>query len=120
MKENRWQDIYSHLKKEGFEVYAPAQKIGECKSKYIVLKYSGATKIVGLSSKRDLYTIMCYVPENEYSSLNTFIDEVEESMFKLKPMIEQYSQPLSSYFDDTLKAHMVSWDYANARVIRKL
>ena len=30
--ESRWQDIYLHLKKVGFDVYSPGIKTGECKS----------------------------------------------------------------------------------------
>ena len=38
MSENRWQDIFLHLKKEGFDVYSPGIKLGECESEYLVVK----------------------------------------------------------------------------------
>ena len=45
MAESRWQDIFLHLKNEGFEIYSPGIKTGECKSEYIVVKNNGSSKL---------------------------------------------------------------------------
>lgn len=111
--ENRWQDIYKHLEKEGFKVYAPYMDIGECKDKYIVIKFYGSTKILGISSNQDLYQLLCYVPKNKYSILETFKQEVKKSMEDLRPMILPYGQEEISYYDDNIKAHYVGLIYKN-------
>ena len=40
-QESRWQDLYLHLKNKGYDVYAPAQKVGECTEPYLVVKNDG-------------------------------------------------------------------------------
>ena len=44
MAASRIQDIYLHLKEQGFEVYFPAQKVGECLSPYVVVKDATTSK----------------------------------------------------------------------------
>lgn len=112
-KESRWQDIFLHLKNQGFDVYSPGIKVGECVSEYLVVKNDGSSKHPSFSTNIDLYAVMCYVPKNRYSSLETLVQRVKDSMKELEPMILPYGSQTPSYYDDSLKAHMVSVEYKN-------
>lgn len=111
--ESRWQDIFLHLKKEGYNVYSPGMKTGECTSQYIVVKNDGSSKHASFSTDIDLYAVLCYVPKEKYSSLEPFVQEVKNSMKGLEPMIKPYGSQTPSYYDDSLKAHMISIEYKN-------
>lgn len=111
--DSRWQDIFLHLKKSGFEVYPPGQKVGECLTKYIVVKNNGSSKHPSFSTDIDLYSIMCYVPKERYSLLEQFVQAVKINMKELEPMIMPYGNQTPSYYDDGVKAHMISIGYKN-------
>jgi hypothetical protein len=112
-KESRWQDIFTHLKDEGFNVYSPGIKVGECTSAYLVVKNDGSSKHPSFSTDVDLYAVICYVPKDRYSSLEPLVQRVKNSMRGLEPMIKPYGSQTPSYYDDSLKAHMVSIEYKN-------
>lgn len=112
-KDSRWQDIYLHLKSKGFDVYSPGMKTGECTSEYLVVKNDGSSKHASFSTDIDMYAVMCYVPKDKYSSLEPLVQRVKESMKGLEPMIKPYGSQTPSYYDDSLKAHMVSIEYKN-------
>ena len=109
---NRWQDIYIHLK-ESFDTYSPGIKLGECEEPYVVVKNDGSTKHPNFSTDIDLYAVMCYVPKQSYSSLETLIQQVKKEMKELEPMIMPYGLQTPSFYDDALKAHMISISYRN-------
>ena len=115
--ENRWQDIFKHLENKGYKVYAPYNKIGECKNRFIVLKFAGSSKLYSFSTMQDLYEIFCYVPKNKYSEIDGFKEEVKVAMKELEPMILPYGQIEISYYDDDLKAYYVSMTYKNYKKI---
>ena len=110
-KESRWQDIFLHLKNQGFDVYSPGTKTGECTSEYLVVKNDGSSKHVSFSTDVDLYAVMCYVPKEKYSTLEPLVQMVKKSMKELEPMIKPYGSQTPSYYDDSVKAHMVSIEY---------
>lgn len=112
-KESRWQDVFLHLKNQGFDVYSPGMKTGECISEYLVVKNDGSSKHSSFSTDVDLYAVLCYVPKNRYSSLEPLVQRVKSSMKELEPMILPYGSQTPSYYDDSLKAHMVSIEYKN-------
>lgn len=111
--ESRWQDIFLHLKSEGFDVYSPGIKVGECTSEYLVVKNSGSSRHPNFSTDVDLYSVLCYVPKERYSSLEPLVQRVKAAMKKLEPMIKPNGTQSPSYYDDEYKAHMVSIDYKN-------
>lgn len=111
--DSRLQDLYRHLKSKGFEVYLPAIKSGECISPYIVLKNDGSTKHPSFSTNNDLYSIMCYVPKQSYSQLEPMLMSVKNAMKELVPLFHPNGQETPSYYDDNIKAHMVSIEYVN-------
>lgn len=115
--DSRWQDIFMHLQNSGFDVYSPGTKVGECISEYLVVKFDGSSKHVSFSTDNDLYSIMCYVPKDKYSLLEPLIQKVKKAMKGLKPMILPNGNQTPSYYDDSLKAHMVSITYKNYKKI---
>lgn len=112
-KESRWQDIFNFLKQKGYDVYSPEMKIGECKKPYIVVKNNGSSKIIGYSTDDDYYSVMCYVPMNCYSKLEPYVSNVKKDMKELYPMIIDRGSQTPSFYDDTVKAHMISIEYTN-------
>ena len=116
-RDSRWQDIFIHLKNDGFDVYSPGTKVGECVSEYLVVKNDGSSKHPNFSTDVDLYSIMCYVSKEKYSTLEPLIQRVKASMKGLEPMIKPYGNQTPSYYDDSIKAHMVSVEYKNYKKI---
>ena len=112
-----WETIFEHLKKDGFDVYSPGTKRGECLSPYIVVKNNGSSAHTSFSTDVDLYTIMCYVPKMKYSTLEPMLQKVKGCMKELAPMVIPYGQQTPSYYDDDVKAHMVNIEYKNYKKI---
>lgn len=80
---------------------------------YIVVKHAGGNQFMQFSSTRDLYELLIYVPQDQYSRLEPFVGEVKTAMKGLEPMIKPMHYETPSFLDDTVKAHMVSVQYAN-------
>lgn len=116
---SRWQDIFLHLKQGGFDVYSPAQKTGECKAPYLVVKDASSSQFLNYSSTRSFYDILCYVPKAHFSDLEHFVGTVEAAMKGLSPMIQPTYTKTPSFYDDSVKGHMVSIQYYNYRKIDK-
>lgn len=115
-RDNRWQDMYMFLKEKGFNVYAPGQHVGQCKSPYVVVRYDGTSQIDNASSHWDLYAVMCYVPETQYSQLETLTNQVRVAMHELSPMfLKFYEQTTMSAYDEAARAHYTSTEYRNAK-----
>ena len=108
-----WKYIYLHLKSKGIDVYAPGQHKGNCTSNYVVVKDTGQTQYDGLSSIRQTYDVMCYVPEDSYSTLEDYVEEVKSAMGELYPMIVPMYYQAESFLDDTVRGHMTSIQYRN-------
>lgn len=113
MKDTRWEDIYTKLSEHGVAVYSPGQKTGECTSPYVVVKTAGRVGSTEISSSQDLYDILCYVPKDAYSTLEAFVGEVENIMDELFPMIRPMHFRTASFYDDSVKGHMISTQFAN-------
>lgn len=113
MKDTRWEDIYVKLKEHNIEVYSPGQKTGECTAPYVVVKTAGRVGSTEISSSQDLYDIMCYVPKDAYSTLEPFVDNIETIMDELFPMIRPMHFRTASFYDDSVKGHMISTQYVN-------
>lgn len=113
VKNSRWSDIFLHLKKSGYDVYSPGTKEGECKKPYIVVKGAGISKVPNISSNVALFDLLVYIPKNSYSQLETFVRELEYVMDELWPMIRPAHFQTTPYYDDSVKAWMVSIQYQN-------
>lgn len=109
----RWQDIYNNLKQSGFKVYSPGQHKGECTENYIVVKQDGEISTLNFSSSVVHYKLLCYFPQNSYSSSEIFIRSVKETMKSLYPMITYTNQQDPPFYDDAVKGWMISLRYQN-------
>lgn len=114
-RESRWGDLYVHLKQNGFDVFSPGTKTGECIAPYLTVQYSGASSIDSVSSDRDIYTIRVYVPANQYSALEPLVLKVRRVMEQIKPLFYPMGVTTPSYYEDNIKAHYVSIDYFNVK-----
>lgn len=110
------QSIYLFLKQQGFNVYFPSQKQGECTEPYIVVKDASSSKFLNYSSTVHYYDIMCYVPYNQFSTLEPFVESVANVM-KGMLNVKTTNERTSSKFDDNVKAYMISETYRNYQKI---
>lgn len=116
-EQTRFMDIYKHLLNNGVEVYSPSQKTGECTAPYTVIKDAGTTQYNGFSSTQTLYDVMCYVPKDRFTELEKYVAQVKKLMQQLKPMIMPTYFETASFYDDSVKAHMISIQYRNMRKV---
>ena len=84
--ETRWEDIFKHLEKAGFDVYPPATKKSECTKMYIVVRHAGTSSVLTVSSNRALFDLLVYVPKHEYSKIESYLNEVKNVMDELFPL----------------------------------
>lgn len=112
----KWKDIFEHLKKSGFDVYSLAQCKGICKSPYLVLRNNGCNKAG--STTTTAYEILVYVPVNQYSSMEDYIEEVQDCMQKLFPavQVEDGQNESLHYLDEEVQAYMCSLPYIVVKV----
>lgn len=113
MSESCWQLIYKHLTKEGFDVYSPGQHDGECTSPFVVIKDAGTYPVNGFSSVQGSYEVLCYVPKDQFSKLEPFVHRVEVAMIRLYPTVRPAHYKTPSFYDDSIKGHMISVQYLN-------
>lgn len=107
----RIEDIYNHLKRNNIEVYFPEQHIGEVKSKYVVVRQQGENQFENYSSTVSTVDLYLYVPRNDYSQVQRFIDEVKEVMKGMRPMIKSTYYVSPTYYDDLIKGHTITMTY---------
>lgn len=115
--DSRLKDMYNHLKSKGHDVYFPGQKVGDCKSKYIVVKNDGSYQHANFSTDRDMYAILCIVPVNKYSELEPLVQNIKRDMKDIYPLFMQYGQQTPSQYDDTIKAHYITIEYENYKKV---
>lgn len=115
MEKTVWELISQALTSHNIEVYPPALKTGECKKEYVVVKADGSSQIGGFSSESRYYTFMVYVPKDQYTQLERFKKVVKDIIATdLYPMLMPTGQETPDFYDDTVKAHMVSVTYRNS------
>lgn len=112
-----WDMIFTTLTEKGIDVYPPATKTGECTSPYVVIKDEGVSKFQQYSSTVNYYSLLCYVPKGDYSTLKPFVDQIKGIAKLLEPMILPTYVETPSFYDDTYKGHMISVQYKNTRKI---
>lgn len=110
-----WEIVAETISAHGIDVYPPALKQGECKSEYLVIKEDGSNQIGSFSSENRFYTIMCYVPKERYTQLSRLKSTVKNIMSsEVYPMLIPTGQETPEFYDNTVKAHMVSITYRNS------
>lgn len=107
----RYMDIYEFLVDNGIEVYSPAQKVGECTSPYVVVQNAGTNQFNQYSTTRTVYWFMCYVPADEYTKLEQFVEQVEEVLKGMYPVLRPTYNKTSAFYDESVKAHMINIEY---------
>lgn len=115
--ESRAQDVYKHLEENNIEVYFPEQHLGEVKTNYVVVRQDGENQFENYSSLVCSIDLYLYVPRNDYSQMQPFIDKVKNIMKGLEPMIKPTFYVSPSYYDDLLKGHTVTISYQYYRKI---
>ena len=59
---------------------------------------------------------MCYVPEGQYSELETLTTKVRAAVSELRPMfLKFYEQASMSAYDEAARAHYTTTEYRNAK-----
>lgn len=117
--ESRLEDIFLFLKEEGVNVYLPAHHTGECLERYVVLRPSLGAKLEGFSTFYQSYQLLMYIPRDEVSQIEVYVEQIREIMKPLKQrlMIRETYFRASPYYEDSVKAYMVDLEY---RLYRKI
>lgn len=102
------------LKDNEVDAYPPATKQGVCTKEYVVVKNSGSSQIGTISSEVHYTDIICYVPQNKYTSLERFKNRVKGIIHdNLYPRVMETGSETQDYFDEDIKGHMVSFMLRN-------
>lgn len=106
--------IFGALQSHDIEVYPPATKDGECRTKYVVVKQDGSSQVGDFSSEYVFYQFMLYVPQNKYSELSQYEWEVKKVLGdELFPTLIPTGSNMPDYYDKDIKAHVRSFIYRN-------
>ena len=85
---------------------------------YGVIGANGAGKstfLRVLSKDLEPDTGFVYVPENEYTKLETNVFAIKQELKKLYPRIMYAGNETESFYDEQIKAHMISFQYYGIR-----
>ena len=118
MTETVLEYIFLHLKRKGVRVYFPGSHVGECLEEYVVVKPAQQSFFGAYSTEYAVYDLMLYVPLKRFSGLEVFASRIKAYMKEMKKthMIREQSYQNSPYYEDSVKAYMVSIQY---RVYRR-
>ena len=106
-----WEVMYNKLKTDGFEVYTPGQHKGDCLSEYVVVKPLSSYQYNEYSSNVLYCELLCYVPQEKFSTLSDLVSRVKSSMIELYPQIKDSHWEIPGFSDDSNKSHMWSIRY---------
>lgn len=112
---NLLKKIRDVLNENKIDTYFPGEHKGDCLKPYVVVKQAGTVDALGISGEWMYYDIMCYVPKSMYSTLEEYVSEVKEDMKELFPVLFYAGNQIESFYDETVKGHMVSFQYRNIR-----
>lgn len=108
------QAILLLLKENNIEAYPPATKKGECIKEYVVVKNAGSSQIGNYSSEVHYVDVLCYVPQNKYTELESFKNHVKQIIHNnLYPRVMETGSETEDYYDEDIKGHMVSFILRN-------
>ena len=116
-QDTRYKDLYMFLKSKQYDVATPAERVGDCLSPYIVIRHSGSAQVSLLSTDEDIYDIMIYVPRNAYTQLEVLQQKIKKDMQEVQDIFKPRRSNLASFYDDSIKAHMLSMSYGNYKLI---
>lgn len=109
-----WKLIFSHLKKSGFSVYSPGQHQGECTEPYVVVRIGSSLPYNGYTTIQTPYEALCYVPKVKFSTLESYVNSVEDCL-KQCNFLRSLNSRTPSYYDEDVKGHMIATRFVNYR-----
>lgn len=111
MIENKLKIIRDKLVSANIETYWPGQKQGECKKRYVVVRYAGSIDSVNISSSQQIIDILCYLPSDVYSQVESFPKEIEAILDELYPLLRPTNTKTAPFYNDSTKSYMVSLQF---------
>lgn len=115
-----WERVYLHLASQGFQVYSPNQKEGKCTNPYIVVKNTGTSGF--LSSNQigsQSLDILIYVPFTNYSNLETYTQQIQDSLSSLKEYIRPTGNITSVILDVEVMGYTQTLEYQTFQRLRR-
>ena len=107
MEDTRIKDLYKAIQNSGIDTYFPGQHKGECIKPYAVVKPSISTPYLEYSSMIHYVDVLCYVPDNQFSTLETLVKSVEKAVRdELFPTIKNQHEYTEPFYDDSVKGWM--------------
>lgn len=110
-----FEQIYKHLKNNGFDVYSIGQHEGICSNPYIVIKENGESEVVGTSLVNDMVELLIYYPIGRYSELSNYKKRILNTM-KYQQGIRRVIEAMPTVIDDDKKAYMTSFTYKKIKM----
>lgn len=102
--------IVDFLKANGISAFLQSTHVGDCVASYVVVRQAEAQVFLEYSSVQTFYDILCYVPKQQLSQLESYFATVKAEMKKLTElyMLRNTYQETATFYDDVVKAHMRS------------
>lgn len=114
-----WEQTQKFLEERtGCKVYPPAVKIGECKEDYLILKDDASARYQNLSTEINYYDVLCYA--KTYTGVLKLADFVRDVMCSYTPNMFPTGVETGAYYDDDVRAYMVSIQYRAMRRDKKV
>lgn len=114
-----WQKINLHLKKLGYEVYAPGQKRDKCTDSYVVIKENGIYAMNGNVNGYKLFDIIIYHPMSNYSTMEFYIENIKQAMKDIEEL-RLTGNETPSIIDDKVGAYTSSVEYVQYKQLKKI
>jgi len=114
-----WQEIYSHLKKLGYEVYSPGQKRDKCTDSYVVVKENGTYATNGDVNGYKLFDIIIYHPMSNYTSMEFYVENIKQAMKDIGEL-RPTGNETPSIIDDKVAAYTSSVEYVQYKQLKKI
>lgn len=106
-----WDVIYNKLKSNKIDVYTPGQHKGDCMTPYVVVKPQSSMQYNEYSTNVIYCDVLCYVPREQFSTLEGFVSEVKAILKSLYPQVKESHMEFPGFNDDSNKSHMWSIQY---------
>lgn len=110
-----WKKVFRLLEENNIDTFPPAMQVGECKSPYVVIKHDGVSPMFGYTTENVFTSVMCYVPHNQYTKLDDYVESIKEILATIHPQVKPTGNETPDFYDDDVKAHMRSIMYQTRR-----
>ena len=113
-----WQKINLHLKKLGYEVYAPGQKRDKCTDSYVVIKEGGTYALNSNVNGYKLFDIIIYHPMSNYSSMEFYVENIKQALKEIKEL-RPTGNETPAIVDNKVEAYTTSIEYQQFKRLRR-